>query len=218
MTPNLYTLFNVAPPRAAQPVQLELPLRRRPMSEAERDERDTDKMLEALARVKARREARSNPLNNPASDKYMIENAERVLRELDSPPTFGSFDGEPFVWTPREAWVLSDGSWRAVNSAVVGMNGRVLSRPHSRPSFPRCRRCRYSPDRMAVPCLHERDRANSRQARGGLRAALLLPIIALPGSEIAPPLALHYDGARSAATAAYWGKPATLVCGRQGRS
>jgi hypothetical protein len=40
---------------------------------------------------------------------------------------FGTWDGDPFVWTPGDAWVFSDGAWRPANSSVVGMEGRVLS-------------------------------------------------------------------------------------------
>ena len=40
--------------------------------------------------------------------------------------TFGTVDGDPFVWTPGEAWVLVNGTWREANSSVVGMDGRVL--------------------------------------------------------------------------------------------
>jgi len=80
MDHDLYRLFGLEPPSTPEPVQLQLPLRRRAlsdgerdeheerrarlakppkrvMSDAERDERDTDMLLEALARLKAEREA-----------------------------------------------------------------------------------------------------------------------------------------------------------------
>jgi hypothetical protein len=40
---------------------------------------------------------------------------------------FASLDGDPAVWSPDVAFVFRDGAWREVNSAEVGMNGRVLS-------------------------------------------------------------------------------------------
>jgi uncharacterized membrane protein len=42
-------------------------------------------------------------------------------------PKAGSFDGEPFFWTPSEAWAFSRGKWSEVNAADVGMNGVALS-------------------------------------------------------------------------------------------
>lgn len=50
--------------------------------------------------------------------------------------TFGSIDGDAFVWTPGEAWVCSDGKWSRANSAEVGMDGRVLPKDAFRAKFP----------------------------------------------------------------------------------
>jgi hypothetical protein len=41
---------------------------------------------------------------------------------------FGTFDGEPIVWAPGEAWVFRDKSWVPTNSSEVGMGARVLSK------------------------------------------------------------------------------------------
>jgi hypothetical protein len=46
--------------------------------------------------------------------------------------------GEPCAWAPGEAWVVREGgnSWERVNSAVVGMDGRVLSDAEFKARFP----------------------------------------------------------------------------------
>jgi hypothetical protein len=50
---------------------------------------------------------------------------------------FGSIDGEAFAWVPGEAWVAKDGgSWVPVNSSIVGMDGRVLSKAAFAAKFP----------------------------------------------------------------------------------
>lgn len=42
---------------------------------------------------------------------------------------FGTLDGEPVAWTPREAFVFDTQakSWKPANAAEVGMDGKVLS-------------------------------------------------------------------------------------------
>jgi len=52
--------------------------------------------------------------------------------------TFGSFEGEPFVFRPGEAWVVREGasSWSRTCSAEIGMGGRVLSKAAFDAKFP----------------------------------------------------------------------------------
>jgi hypothetical protein len=39
-----------------------------------------------------------------------------------------SWDGDPSLWTPGEAWAFIDGAWKRVNSAVVGMEAALMSK------------------------------------------------------------------------------------------
>ena len=52
--------------------------------------------------------------------------------------TYGSFEGEPFVWTPGEAWVVREGSttWSRADSAEIGMGGQPLSKAAFDAKFP----------------------------------------------------------------------------------
>jgi hypothetical protein len=48
-------------------------------------------------------------------------------------PMYGSSDGEPFAYTPGEAWVVREGSkgWSRADSSEIGVGGRVLSKAAS---------------------------------------------------------------------------------------
>jgi broad specificity phosphatase PhoE/8-oxo-dGTP pyrophosphatase MutT (NUDIX family)/predicted GNAT family acetyltransferase len=41
---------------------------------------------------------------------------------------YGLFDGDPFVYSPGEAWVFINGKWRRWDSAEVAMEGRIISK------------------------------------------------------------------------------------------
>lgn len=45
------------------------------------------------------------------------------------PLTYGVWDGDPFVWTPGEAWVFLTGlwTWRRENSVEIARSGRAMS-------------------------------------------------------------------------------------------
>jgi hypothetical protein len=47
---------------------------------------------------------------------------------LSRPALYGSWDGDPVLWSPGEAWSFADGAWKPANSSIVGMEGRVLSK------------------------------------------------------------------------------------------
>jgi hypothetical protein len=49
---------------------------------------------------------------------------------------YGLLDGDPFMWRPGEAWVLTEGSWRPANSSEIGMDGRVMSKDAWDAKFP----------------------------------------------------------------------------------
>jgi hypothetical protein len=49
----------------------------------------------------------------------------------------GSWDGDPVLWRPGEAWMVPDGSdrWIEINSTIAAGNTRVLSRDHFAAKF-----------------------------------------------------------------------------------
>jgi hypothetical protein len=54
---------------------------------------------------------------------------DELLALLKAPgPKYCSWDGDPSLWTPGEAWAFIDGAWKPVNSAVVGMEAALMSK------------------------------------------------------------------------------------------
>ena len=49
---------------------------------------------------------------------------------------YGSWDGRPVVWTPGEAWVLAEGSWKRTDRNAVSLAARPLSKDAFGRRFP----------------------------------------------------------------------------------
>jgi hypothetical protein len=59
--------------------------------------------------------------------KAVIPNLNLPAATLEN-PSYGSWDGEPALWAPGEAWAFMKGEWTRVNSTDVGRNSAVLSK------------------------------------------------------------------------------------------
>jgi hypothetical protein len=54
---------------------------------------------------------------------------DELLALLKAPgPKYCSWDGDPSLWIPGEAWAFIGGAWKPVNSAVVGMEAALMSK------------------------------------------------------------------------------------------
>jgi hypothetical protein len=58
----------------------------------------------------------------PAPSRILSEEQESRIK-----PTLGTFDGDPCVWAPGEAWIFKDGAWVEADSSEVGTVGGVRS-------------------------------------------------------------------------------------------
>jgi hypothetical protein len=52
--------------------------------------------------------------------------------------TYGSFDGEPFIYSSSEAWTVRKGvtAWSRADSSEIAMGGRVLTKAAFDAKFP----------------------------------------------------------------------------------